>query len=428
MRNSVLGRGNPLASGRRCIRPSGVALPATDLRVCLGRASCWGGASAPSIRDRICATEYLESTLSSARTGETFRAVQSIVVVTMLLATLGLVSACATAPPGPPPAATLFAYWDADPPSSVCPAGEECTKIFSSLKKLRHRVKKQRKHDLQIVDFDAAPTSETTSEYVGVWARSSARHRFDPDLSWNRFRKKHSKLSRKGYHLVSLTVYSSHLGGQRVAGIWARDRRGGWPRGHKTAWTPDEVDYDLDLKTLQEGKLSKKGRYLAQIEVYPRPNRPDDQLVAAVWRKGSRTTRILPGLPCDLHSQTLSVNDSDGTESRFLRCQLTLALETLNAQGLRPVDLEPYEVSGEVRWAALLEKHNGPDWLQIDTSPHFIDLRNTALNDPSDKNGGQAPQPMRFGLRDVDIFFIPFGSTHEGVAHDGGTSGPPPGG
>ena len=56
---SLVHRGrNTLAFGRRRIHPSGVALPAADLRVCLGRAPCWGGASAPSIRDRLSATVY----------------------------------------------------------------------------------------------------------------------------------------------------------------------------------------------------------------------------------------------------------------------------------------------------------------------------------------------------------------------------------
>lgn len=35
-----------LALGRRGIHPCGVALPATDPRVCLGRVPCWAGASA----------------------------------------------------------------------------------------------------------------------------------------------------------------------------------------------------------------------------------------------------------------------------------------------------------------------------------------------------------------------------------------------
>jgi len=55
----VLPSGNTVAFERRCIHGSGVALPATDLRVCLTRAPCCRGASALSIRHRISGRQYL---------------------------------------------------------------------------------------------------------------------------------------------------------------------------------------------------------------------------------------------------------------------------------------------------------------------------------------------------------------------------------
>ena len=344
-----------------------------------------------------------------------------ITAAAVLLTTLCLFSACATVAPGPPPIQTLLAYWDAGPATYVCPAGEECVAGFGSLKELEDQIRRQRRLGLELIDFDSGPTSETTSRYVGAWAKSSTPHIFRADLDWSRLLKEQQVLSRRGYRLISLTVYSSPSGSQQIAGIWKRDEG--------AAAAPGKIVYDLDRSGLEatDWRLRNDGYYLTQIEVYPRPNRPEDRLVAGVWSKGDRETQILWDIPCDLDAETSSALGPGDTERQFLRCELTLRLDALNEQLFRPLDFEFYPGSGDGLWTVLLQHKGQSDWLQIDTSDYFINKRNSELNGPSGLGSGPALTQGPFGLREVVIFYVQALSTHLGVVHDGGTSGPPGG-
>ena len=160
------------------------------------------------------------------------------VTAAVLLTALCLASACATVAPGPPPIQTLLAYWDANPLEPLCPAGEECVAGFGSLKELENQIRRQRRLGLELVDFDSGPASETTNRYVGAWVTSATQHVFHAGLDWSRFLKDQQALSRRGYRLISLTVYATPTGSQRVAGIW-------WPDPGAGA-ASDRIVHDLD--------------------------------------------------------------------------------------------------------------------------------------------------------------------------------------
>lgn len=253
----------------------------------------------------------------------------------------------------------------------------------------------RRERGIEIVRFDAR-IAPSESVYAGAWQRSGRPHALKLGLSWGTFHRHHRRLVRKGRHeLVHLKSYEVD-GRRRVGAIW-RPRTPGPSRPERARRAHDWQQ----LRRLDE-RLSPKGLHLAEIEAYPRPNGPDDRWAAGVWHSGRVEIRLLDGLVCNagIHRPiegSLEVRTPDrlcGTveEKPFhSRCQLMLELEVQAEEGFQAVDFENYMEAGEERWAVLLHERSGPDWLQF------------------------AGTELDVALREL----------HNGLVHDGGTSGPP---
>lgn len=319
---------------------------------------------------------------------------------------------------------TFLAYWTEGSGPGGCRLEEDeddpCVAFRSSLSELQ--VLAQVWHEersLELVDFDAHVT-RAGAVYAGAWAADDRPHTLRGDLRWNGFRRLHRRLAREGQELLHLRVYEDESR-PRVAGIW----RSG--NGEDSA--PTRVSHNRDWNRLrkEDDQQRKRGFHLAEIEVYPRPDSPDDRWTAGVWRAGEMKTRLLHDLRCDrsrepVRNPILSPSGTIEDEYVYDRCELLLEVETMAEQGFQAVDFERYSEGGEERWAVLFHARPGAGWLQFPGDVSSMTLRERRLDAGSPAAG--------YDLRDLDLLsistrFLDDDPTHQGVIHDGGTAGPP---
>lgn len=352
----------------------------------------------------------LPSALRGSRASSSAGHLRVLVGLALLMA--GSLVGCRSTPPP-----TFSAYWTSGRQISPCPTGRDCVAYRTGRKQFLYLIQERRREmpKLELVDFDARISSDGEI-YAGVWSTSAVDHRFRMGLTWKEFLSEHRQRSHAGDQLVNLEVYSDDAS-SRVAAIWRP--------GAGSPADAARVVHDLDWTALlaEDRRMQKRGLHLAEIEVYPRPGDPGKHFAAGVWTAGEDETALLTDRPCNLQSQVEPALGPGGLDARYLRCDLLLELENLNRQGFRPVDFEPYYTQSGERWAVLLRRRGGPDWLSIRSPAEDINQRNVTLNSPSGVGNGTVVD-TRFTILDLDLPDVPF-EFHEGVSHDGGTSGPP---
>ena len=198
--------------------------------------------------------------------------------------------------------------------------------------------------------------------------------------------------------------------------------------------------------------MEARGFYWSEIEIYPRPGSLEDRAAAGVWQPGHLETRLLDGLHCDADAphDVVDVPIEGEPDDRlvFSHCELLKALEAAGNEGFRAVDFERYNESGEdgeETWAVLLHRRAEEDWLLFGDLPVGLDFRELRLNPPL-----TGTTLRRFSYRLVDFDFLGLSDhiqsqhrasagdrirlfpeigipNHNGLVHDGGTSGPPGG-
>lgn len=313
----------------------------------------------------------------------------------------------------------FVAYWVAEPGASGCPNPEPCVASVRTPEALHGLIETRREWGLEIVAFDARITP-SGSFYAGGWQRSDRPHELRLDLSWGTFQRRHQRLVREGHELVHLKFYEEG-NRRRIAAIW-RPADSKEPR-------PVRVRRAHDWQQLEQidERLRAKGFHLAEIEAYPRPDGPDDRWAAGVFRPGPMETRLIEGLTChsgDHHAlEDQAAAPPDGMlEGRvFSHCELLVELRWQAQEGFQAVDFENYMEGGQEYWAVLLHRRLAPDWLQFAGTELDVALRENRLN--------AEPGEPGFRLLDLDIYGIStifdFRQLHNGLVHDGGTSGPP---
>jgi hypothetical protein len=315
----------------------------------------------------------------------------------------------------------FVAYWVATPGPPGCPDQKPCVAPVGSLDELLKLVEAwRRERGVEIVRFDARVTP-SESVYLGGWQRSDRPHHLELDLNWGRFRRHHWRLVRKGHELIHLKFYEDD-GRQRVAAIW-RPRTPGSSTRERAIRA-----HDWQQLRRADSRARRKGFSLAEIEAYPRPDGPDDRWAAGVWRTGTVQTRLLDGLTCGSeHDAPVEVRVPSAVrravegKDAYSHCGLLIELERQAEEGFQAVDFENYMEAGKEHWAVLLHKRSGPDWLQFAGTEHDVTERESILD--------AEPVETGYGLLDLDIYGIStvfgFPHLHEGLVHDGGTSGPP---
>jgi len=323
---------------------------------------------------------------------------------------------------------TFSVYWYTSSNVAPCPVGEHCVAYTESLETFEALRQEQRKNQLELVDFDARITDDY-AVYAGAWRKSDLPHDLRIGLTWGDFTSRNHQRSLAGEHLVSFTFYEDH-GKQRVAAIWSTGSQG--------EPVKEMVRPVVSWKELKGAKQNSNGDkvYLDQIEVYDHPNEgadgsPNagkDPWLAGVWRTGEIKTRVLEGLACNGHTETtepaISGDSSGPTASTvFSHCELLTRLYAMNHDGFRAVDFERYTEAGVERWVVLLQQRNEPDWLLFPGNLKYVTSRDEEL-----KWRQQSPPYALFDLDILDVVLTSSrpGEYHEGVAHDGSTSGPPP--
>ena len=271
------------------------------------------------------------------------------------------------------PAGTAATAATADSPG--CPDDEPCVTVRHSLEEILDLIpRQQQERGLELARFDALVTP-AASVWVAGWEQSDVPHHLEVDLDWGTFRFRHRRLAEQGDELVELKVYEVE-GRQRLAAIWR-------PRSPDNP-TPARIRRGHDWTQIEQidRRLRNKGFYLSEIEAYPRPDGPDDRWAGGVWRAGTVETRLLTGYPCDQHHDAATgevqtdladpadPNRQDAVTSQVIsRCPLLLQLETQAREGIQAADFENCTEDGEERWAVLLHKRSGTDWLQAETDP-----------------------------------------------------------
>lgn len=314
----------------------------------------------------------------------------------------------------------FVAYWVAEPGAPGCSDAEPCVASVRTAEELFDLIETRRERGLEIVRFDARITP-AGSFYAGGWQRSDRPHELRLGLRWGTFLRRHQQLVRKGHDLVHLKLYEEGRR-RRVAAIW-RPADSKEPPAARARRAHDWQQ----LLTIDE-RLRTRGFHLAEIEAYPRPDGPDDRWAAGVWRAGSLETRLLEGLTChsphDVPVETLASSAFDGEiEAKAVHghCGLLIELRWQAQEGFQAVDFENYMEAGEERWAVLLHRRSGADWLQFAGTELDVALRENRLDAQSAEAG--------FRLLDLDIYglstIFDFRRLHNGLVHDGGTSGPP---
>jgi len=323
---------------------------------------------------------------------------------------------------------TFSAYWYTSSDIAPCPVGEHCVAYTESLETFEALRQEQRDNQLELVDFDAR-ISDDYAIYAGLWRPSALHHDLSVGLDWGGFVSEQQKRASAGEGLVSFTVYDDR-GEQRVAAIWSTKSQEG-P-------THDIVRHIVGWNELEKTIKNATGPdlYLAQIEVYDHPGNPSgtssgqvkSPWLAGVWRAGNVETHILRGLACDGNAVvTAATTSGDSVDvapsSLFSRCELMTKLYAMHDNGFRAVDFERYMEAGVEHWAVLLQRRHERDWLMFPGRLEDITYRDTRLK--------TAQTGTPFVLFDLDILSVALTSSrphqyHEGVVHDGSTSGPPP--
>jgi len=328
----------------------------------------------------------------------------------------------------PRPVPTFSAYWYTSSEVDRCPPRARCIAYTESFEDFETLRQEQRRHHLELVDFDARITDDY-AVYAGAWRKSDLPHDLHIGLTWGGFTSRNHQRSLAGEHLVNFAFYEDH-GKRRVAAIWSTGSQGEPAK--------EMVRPAVSWKELSGTKQNTNGDklYLDQIEVYDHPNEGayespsavKDPWLAGVWRTGEVATRVLEGLACNGQAETteptISGESSGPTASTVLsHCELLTRLYAMNHAGFRAVDFERYTEAGAERWVVLLQKRNEPDWLLFPGNLKYVTNRDEEL-----KWRQQSPP---YALFDLDILNVVLtssrpGGYHEGVAHDGSTSGPPP--
>lgn len=351
----------------------------------------------------------------------------------VLVTVLAPLAACTSL--GPPEQPTgegpfFIAYWDSDPQGSGCPENATCLVATESEEALRAEIASQRQQKLELVDFDAL-SWRRAQIFVGAWQPSATEHELETGFRLRRLSRKLDERAKTGDRLVSFKVYRRGLT-QRVAAIWST--------GDGTSSAPARATYNRTWKEIKEMDEEMRGKklFLAEIEVYPSPAAEDERLVAAVWRPGTVETRLETGLRCDdVDGEIVTVKTAFGDDDQrvYAHCDMVRTLYDLDEQGFQAVDIERSWSADQYEWAILFHPRGTPDWLQIGGTADRVNQRDGSLNLPTYGNpppGDDPPAPYR--LIDLEILDRPAGSfddspgdaIHEGLVHDGGTSGPPP--
>ncbi len=376
-------------------------------------------------------------------------------VPVVLLATFVLsLTGCASSPAGGPVEPTFLVHWQRSDEPPRCPPDEECVALRSGWPSFRKLLWAQRNAGLEIVRFDAH-IDRLNELYAGAWERSDREHVLERGMDWKRFSRRHWKHTQSGDRLVHLRVYRD---GQRqqVAAIWRPLADGEEPE------RPAKVVFHRSIEELEElaGALREQGYHLADFDLYPHPDDPELHLAAGVFRPGALETDLvrtedvlcLPVSPIFLAEENRGAPDgtcrvdSDPGEFEDL-CPFGGRLESRIDEGLRPVAFESFLGDDRGLFAILLHRKDLPaDWLMVPAVVSAVECRHQLLN-RSSPSGQLGTGPFGFDVGDLDLLVPPTehiqsgltGSSggrlidpddpsilHNGLVHDGGTSGPPP--
>lgn len=343
---------------------------------------------------------------------------------------IALVALGACVPARPVPA--FSAYWYASSEAQTCPREQHCiayTESFEKFEKLRWW---QRRHGLELVDFDARVTDDYEI-YAGAWQKTELRHELVIGMSWGELISQNKQHSGAGERLVSFSFYEDR-GARRVAAIWSANNKQSSSQQVGSLKQPLRPILSWNRLKNAPGNGDADKTYLDQIEVYEHPDRgsgntsgaANSPQIAGLWRTGKIETKVLNGLACK-EQQEIGANiprcwPEAQLSIRYSRCELLTELYALHADGFRAVDFESYTEGGVERWAVLLHRRSEPDWLLFPGC-----LENIIDRDDELKTRRHSPPYVLF---DLDIVSVVQNDRppeyHEGVAHDGSTSGPPP--
>ncbi len=337
--------------------------------------------------------------------------------------------------------ANVLAYWSEGDAGVRCSQGLDCVAVRDNLLDFDKEVQDRRSEDgMELVRLEAHRSSAGAA-FAGVWKKSSdphEHHEYKAVLNSQQFQAEHAHRSdrRRRQRLVYFTVWKD-VADYKIAAIWRPPTES---EKNATTWQPDRVDLRLSWAEVDAGL---PGYYLDNIEIYPSTIAGDPPFVAAVWRPGTLPTKVLRGDACSISPQPLQATKHGGKNPS---CEVTdapdpseltddcpalgqIQAETAGkregAVALRPSDFEIYVEKGEDRLAVLLQERANKDWLMVPGSWGAVDCRHQLVE--LDSNLGFSRPP---GLLDLDLVGLAAKDlndvTHEGVIHDGGTSGPPP--
>lgn len=379
---------------------------------------------------------------------------QRVVLIVLFAAFALSLSGCASSVTSGPVEPTFLVHWRGSDDSPRCPPDEECVALRSGWPSFRKLLWAQRSAGLEIVRFDAH-IDRLNELYAGAWERSEQEHVLEKGMDWKRFSRRHWKHTQKGDRLVHVRVYRDGRR-QRVAAIWRPLADGEDPE------PPAKVLFHRSLEELDEliETLYPQGYHPADFDLYPRPDDPEKHLAVGVFRPGAVKADLLwtehvncrPVSPIFLAEEGTGAADgacrvdSDPTEFEDI-CPFGDDLERWIDEGLRPVAFESFMGGDEGLFAILLHETDLPaDWLMVPAVVDAVSCRYRCLNGASTCDDVD-PGTVGFDIGDLDLLVPPTehiqsaftGSSgaritnpnnpfalHNGLVHDGGTSGPPP--
>lgn len=337
--------------------------------------------------------------------------------------------------------ASLLAYWSESSSAVDCPDALGCVDFAESLEDFEGKVTAKRLAGMELVRLDAHK-HKSTRLYAGAWETSApgaGEHVYETALHPNQFETLNSNRVGAGYRLVHVSLWRDGAT-RRVAAIWR-------PETTEEARQPDdvvEVGLAWDQLYALKGEYEAEGLFLDDIEVDPTSAEGEDPFLIAVWRPGTFETALLKGQPCSIRGEPIEPDAAVAAENNPVckmptpseaetrvseHCQILTTVEALAHNGLHPVDFEPYSQDGVGHLAVLLQERGEMDWLTVPGSWHAVHCRHELLGDDP-ALGAQSAN--RVGLLDFDLVGLgpktPVKGLHNGLVHDGGTAGGPPGG
>ena len=348
--------------------------------------------------------------------------------------------------------ASVLAHWSqasaafrCDDPDPMGCVGSESGSAFQNLVADRWATKQRTLVRIAAHQGGGNPSSPAPSR------RAMSRTITRPALTPLNFVDEHnSALLRTSERLVHFAVWRRPNGQIRVAGIWG-------PRPAGTL--RDEVRLDLSWTSSapQDAIHESDSYHLEQIEVLTSPG-GGAPYIAALWRPGTKRSELIhgeqceigpdpyqvgvaaadSGEPCAVQEPPLALGSVElGEESteeephkEGAHCAVFHELEhkAKATPSMRPVDFELYTEGGMSRIAIVLQDEPADDWILVPGSWEAVHCRNQLL-------GLKSERSKSYGLMDLDLidpawYAIPDPEEqlHNGLVHDGGTAGGPPGG